>query len=79
MPASVGWLLRLAVIVLLVYAGLLGSTYVVCSLACRQDSSRSRIRAGCWSMCNCRIRPRSGRTQEVMQKVEKLARADARR
>ncbi len=72
--AAVGWLLRLAVIVLLVYVGLLGVTY--CLLLGMPTGFIPQQDQG-WLLVNVQLPDSSavGRTQDVMRKVDKLARA----
>ena len=59
----VGGVLRISVIVLLVYGGLLGLTYWEFITHARPASSRSRTRAICCSTCSCPTRPRSSAPQ----------------
>jgi multidrug efflux pump len=72
--ATVGWLLRLAVIVLLVYAGLLGVTYFFFS---RMPTGFIPQQDQGWLLVNVQLPDSSavGRTQDVMRKVDRLARA----
>ena len=65
----VGGLLRVSLIVLLVYAGLLGLTYWEFNRAPRA-SSPSRTRATWCSTCSCPIPPRSSAREQIMAQIE---------
>jgi hydrophobe/amphiphile efflux-1 (HAE1) family protein len=70
----VGWLLRLAVIVLLVYVGLLGATYYLFS---RMPTGFIPQQDQGWLLVNVQLPDSSSveRTQNIMQRVDQLARA----
>ena len=57
-----------ALLVLLVYGGLLVPDLLRLHQDARRASSRRRTRAICWSTCSCPTRPRVERTEQVMQR-----------
>ena len=59
---TVGWLLRLSLVVLVLYGGLLCLTYRGFTEIARPGSSRRRTRATCWSSSSCPTRRRLQRT-----------------
>ena len=76
---SVGVLLRVSVLVLLVYGGLLVPDLRGVSRRRRPASFPRRTRAICWSTCSCPTPRRSSGRDEVMQQIEEIAGEDAGR
>ena len=73
-PRGRPWLLRVSVVVLVLYGGLLVLTYLGFTRARRRASSPCRTRAICWSTCNCPTPPPSSGPSSVMHRIEAIAR-----